>query len=246
MIGTVAYKIAVIVLVVGLLGASGTAVYYHDQQGTQISKAADLNSQVGSLQNEINSLNSQINQLNTQISQLQSLNNKLGGNNSQLISQIQQLQSQISQLQAQVSQLQAQIQILTRQVATRTTLVSTGTISVPEGGTASTIQYVSFSVPPDVTRAYINLTFAESPGNAALKMALLNQTQYVGFKCCEAKNALNYTSLPTAWSSPWVQSYTAQVSIGSVGNWYVAFLPTPGYIYGGLATETITLTTHNG
>jgi hypothetical protein len=96
-----------------------------------------------------------------------------------------------------------------------------------------------------VTRAYVNLTFAESPGNAALKIALLNQTQYNSFKCCEAKNALNYTSLPTAWSSPWAQSYTAQVSIPSVGNWYVAFLPTPGYIYGGLATETITLTTQN-
>jgi prefoldin subunit 5 len=245
MISVVAYKIAVVVLVAGLVGASGTTVYYHDQQGTQINKAADLNTQIGSLQSQIDSLNSQISKLNAQISQLQTLNNQLGGNNSQLISQIQQLQSQISQLQAQVSQLQAQIQILTKQVLTHTTLVSTGTISIPEGGTASTIQYVSFSVPSSVTTAYVNLTFAESPGNAALKIALLNQTQYNSFKCCEAKNALNYTSLPTSWSSPWAQSYTAQVSIRSVGNWYVAFLPTPGYIYGGLATETITLTTQS-
>ena len=83
MISIVAYKVAVIVLVAGLLGASGTAVYYHNQQGTQISKAADLNTQIGSLRSQINSLNSQISQLNAQVSQLQTLNNQLGGNNSQ-------------------------------------------------------------------------------------------------------------------------------------------------------------------
>jgi prefoldin subunit 5 len=109
MLNVVAYKIAVIILAVSLVGASSTAVYYHDQQGNQISKAADLNTQVSSLQSQISSLNSQISQLNTQVSQLQALNNQLGGTNSQLVSQIQQFQTQITQLQAQVSQLQTQL-----------------------------------------------------------------------------------------------------------------------------------------
>jgi cell division protein FtsB len=113
MISIVAYKIAVIVLVAGIVGASGTAVYYHDQQGTQISKSADLNTQIASLQNQINSLNSQVSQLNTQISQLQILDNTLGGNNGQLISQINSLNAQVNQLSIQITQLEAQISDLT-------------------------------------------------------------------------------------------------------------------------------------
>jgi prefoldin subunit 5 len=109
MLSVVAYKIAVVVLAISLVGTSGTAVYYHDQQGNQISRSADLDIQVSSLQSQISSLNSQISQLNTQISQLQTLNNQLGGTNAQLVSQIQQLQTQINQLQAQVSQLQIQL-----------------------------------------------------------------------------------------------------------------------------------------
>ncbi len=109
MLNVVAYKIAVIILAVSLVGASSTAIYYHDQQGTQIFRSADLNTQASSLQSQISSLNSQISQLNTQVSQLQALNNQLGGTNAQLVSQIQQVQTQINQLQAQVSQLQTQL-----------------------------------------------------------------------------------------------------------------------------------------
>jgi vacuolar-type H+-ATPase subunit I/STV1 len=130
MISVVAYKIAVIVLVAGLLGASGTAVYYHDQQGTQISKAADLNTQVASLQSQIDSLNSQISKLNAQVSQLQTLNNQLGGNNSQLISQIAQLESQLSQYQDQVSQLQAQVTSLTKILGLQKSRVIANTVCI--------------------------------------------------------------------------------------------------------------------
>jgi uncharacterized phage infection (PIP) family protein YhgE len=134
MISIVAYKIAVIVLVAGIVGASGTAVYYHDQQGTQISKSADLNTQIASLQNQINSLNSQVSQLNTQISQLQTLDNQLGANNGQLISQIQQLQTQVSQLQSHITQLESQITDLTaklklqynRSIASQVTIWGSG------------------------------------------------------------------------------------------------------------------------
>src|SRR2546425_10419098 len=130
MISVVAYKIAVIVLVASLLGASGTAVYYHDQQGTQISKAADLNTQIGSLQSQIDTLNSQINKLNAQISQLQTLNNQLGGNNSQLISQIKQLGDQLSQYQYQVSQLEAQVASLNKIIGLQSSRVIANTVCI--------------------------------------------------------------------------------------------------------------------
>src|SRR5437899_13088161 len=130
MLSIVAYKIAVIVLVAGLLGASATAVYYHDQQGTQISKAADLNTQIGSLQSQIDSLNSQISKLNLQISQLQTLNNQLGGNNSQLISQIKQLGDQLSQYQYQVSQLQAQVASLNKIIGLQNSRVIANTVCI--------------------------------------------------------------------------------------------------------------------
>jgi chaperonin cofactor prefoldin len=113
MISAIAYKIAVVIMTIGLVGASSTAVYYHDQQGTQISKSADLNTQIASLQNQINSLNSQVSQLNTQISQLQTLDNQLGSNNGQLISQINSLNAQVSQLNIRITQLEAQISDLT-------------------------------------------------------------------------------------------------------------------------------------
>jgi len=130
MISIVAYKFAVIVLVAGLVGASGTAVYYHDQQGTQISKAADLNTQIGSLQSQIDSLNSQISKLNAQVSQLQTLNLQLGGNNSQLITQIQQLQTQVSQLQGQVGTLQAQVNSLTKIIGLQNSRVIANTVCI--------------------------------------------------------------------------------------------------------------------
>src|SRR2546426_5975987 len=113
MISALAYKIGVIILTIGLIGASSTAVYYHDQQGTQISKSADLNTQIASLQSQINSLNSQISQLNTQITQLETLDNQLGNNNGQLVSQINSLNAQVSQLNIQVTQLETQISDLT-------------------------------------------------------------------------------------------------------------------------------------
>jgi len=113
MISLIAYKIAVIILTIGLVGASTTAVYYHDQQGTQISKSADLNTQIASLQSQINSLNSQVSQLNTQINSLQTLDNQLGSNNGQLISQINSLNAQVSQLNLHISQLENQISDLT-------------------------------------------------------------------------------------------------------------------------------------
>ncbi|TMI32678.1 hypothetical protein E6H27_04725 [Candidatus Bathyarchaeota archaeon] len=113
MITAVAYKIAVVILTIGLVGASSTAVYYHDQQGTQISKSADLNTQIASLQSQINSLNSQASQLNTQITALQTLDNQLGSNNGQLISQINDLNAKVSQLNIQISQLEAQVSDLT-------------------------------------------------------------------------------------------------------------------------------------
>jgi len=134
MISAVAYKIAIVILTVGLVGASSTAVYYHDQQGTQISKSADLNTQIATLQNQINSLNSQVSQLNTQITALQTLDNQLGNNNGQLISQTNTLNAQVGQLNMQISELESQISDLTaklrlqdnRSIASQVTIWGSG------------------------------------------------------------------------------------------------------------------------
>jgi prefoldin subunit 5 len=123
MLGLVAYKAIIGILLVGLVGATATTAYLYQQQNVKVSQASDLNGQVNQLEGqisalngEISSMNKQIDSLNSQLSQLQTANAQLGGNNSQLISQIAQLQSQISQLQAQVSQLQSQISQLQTQV----------------------------------------------------------------------------------------------------------------------------------
>src|SRR6266699_761471 len=95
------------ILLVSVVGASGVAMYYYQQQNVKISQSSDLNNQVNQLQGQITALNTQItglnkqiDSLNSQISQLQAHNTQLGGNNAQLISQTQQLQSQVSQLQS--------------------------------------------------------------------------------------------------------------------------------------------------
>ncbi len=123
MASLLAYKVAILILVIGVVGASATAAYYYQQEGLPVSQAADLNSEisslnsqlasktaeVNSLNSQISSLNNQINTLNSQVSQLQALNSQLQRQNSQLTAQIQQLQTQVSQLQSQVAQLQSQL-----------------------------------------------------------------------------------------------------------------------------------------
>ncbi len=118
MIPFTAYKAVSIMLLVGLMGTSGAAVYYYRQQGTaQQTVLQDANLQdsykarIADLTTQISSLNKQMDALNSQIAQLQALNVQSGGNNAQLISQIQQLQSQISQLQGQVADLTQKLKL---------------------------------------------------------------------------------------------------------------------------------------
>ncbi len=131
MISNLTYRIAVIILTVGVIGASGTTVYYHDQQSTQISRSADLNTQITSLQSQIDNLNSQVNKLNAQIAQLNTLNNQLGGNNAQLVQQIQQLQAQADQLRTQAAQLQTQLDDLNAIVKLRKSRVVADQTQLP-------------------------------------------------------------------------------------------------------------------
>ncbi len=235
----IVYKVALVVFLVTTASLGGSA-YYSQQQMTNLnSKVSSLTGQLSNSTSKVSNLDGEIASLNNQIAQLQSLNLQTQTQNSQLNTELKQLQSEITQL-------QAQIQNLTKIPVTHSTLVSSGTVSIQEGGTAATIAYIPFNVPSNVTRAYINLTFTTAGynlGGQSMKAALLNQTQYHLFTCCNTINALNYTLLPTTWSSPWAHTYTAQVSIPYSGNWYVAFLPTPGYVYGGDMAETITLTT---
>ncbi len=233
--GLVVYKVALAVLLVTTASLGGNA-YYSQQQMT------NLNHKVSSLTDQLNNSTSQVSSLNNQITQLQNLNQQTQTENSQLIMELNQLQSEITHLQAQIQNL-TKIQNLTP--VTHTTLVSNGIITIQEGGTASQIAYIPFSV-PNMTRAYINLTFTTSAyglGGQSVTATLLNHTQYHLFTCCNTTNAYNYTSLPTTWSSPWSDSYTTQVSIPNGGNWYIAFFDTAGYAYGGNMMETITLTT---
>jgi prefoldin subunit 5 len=109
MVTSLTYKLAVIVLLAGTVGASAIATYYYQQQNLKISQASDLNTQSSQLQSHINDLNSQIASLNNQINSLNSLNTQVGGTNALLVTQILQLQTQVAQLQLQVSQLQTEI-----------------------------------------------------------------------------------------------------------------------------------------
>ena len=240
MAGLIAYKAALAALLVATASLGGST-YYSQQQMTSLNnKVSNLTGQLNNSTSQVSNLDSQISSLNDQITQLKSLNLQTQSQNSQL-------STQLSQLQTEISHLQAQIQNLTK-VVRHTATVSTGTIDMRGANTASGIQYVPFSVSSNTSKAYINLTFTTASyglGGQNVMAALLNQTQYHLFTCCDTTNANNYTLLPTTWSSPWSDSYNAQVSIPNSGNWYLAFFDTPGYAYGGNMAETITLTTQN-
>jgi len=167
MISALAYKIAVIILTIGLVGASSTAVYYHDQQGTQISKSADLNTQITSLQNQINSLNSQVSQLNTQITSLQTLDNQLGSNNGQLISQINTLNAQVGQLNIQINQLESQISDLTAKLKLQDSRVIGNLVCVfsdcPTGNGGNQVgNHVFIDLGPILYSGYIRVSWTSS------------------------------------------------------------------------------------
>ena len=117
------FVIAIIVLGILLVGASGVAAYYYSQRGQSVSHAADLDTQIANLNAQISSDKSQISDLNSRI---ETLNQKI----SQLLQsqctpdpgygscgvEIANLQSQVSQLQSQKATLQAQVNNLTSQV----------------------------------------------------------------------------------------------------------------------------------
>ena len=110
------YKGIVAILLVGVVGASGIATYFYQQQNTKISQASDLNNQVGQLQgqtstlnNEIASLNKQIDSLNSQLSQQQAVNSQLSGSNSQYQGQISTLDNEVASLDKQIDSLNSQI-----------------------------------------------------------------------------------------------------------------------------------------
>lgn len=161
-----AYRGIIAVLIVGVVGASGLATYYYQQQNVKISQSSDLNNQVGQLQDQIKALNAQIAGLNTQIdsldsqiSRLQTLNNQLGSNNSQLISQIQQLQSQVYQLQTQISQLQSQVADLTAKLKLQTSRTIASQVSIWGSGSPLTSSQAFINLGTIAYSGYIRVSW---------------------------------------------------------------------------------------
>ena len=134
------YKVMSVLLLIGLVGTSGAAVYYYREQGMQqrtIFQNADLQdsykARIADLTNQISSLNNQIGALSSQIVQLQALNAQLGGNNAQLISEIQQLQTQVDQMEAQVSDLLQTLSLQKSRVIASQVTVDRQSFTVPSG-----------------------------------------------------------------------------------------------------------------
>jgi len=127
-------------LIIGLVGTSGAAVYYYREQGMQqrtIFQNADLQdsykARIADLTNQISSLNNQIGALSSQIVQLQALNAQLGQQRSQLISEIQQLQTQVDQMEAQVSDLLQTLSLQKSRVIASQVTVDRQSFTVPSG-----------------------------------------------------------------------------------------------------------------
>jgi len=120
------YKAALLALVIVVIAVSGVATYYYQQQGNQVSRAADLSTQVDSYKAQVNDLNNQKSNLNNQMAslnaqisqdnlQIQQLKTWLGGNSSanvQLrvwlngnVTEVQFLQSTVSQLTQTLTQI---------------------------------------------------------------------------------------------------------------------------------------------
>jgi hypothetical protein len=120
------YKVALLALVIVVIGVSGVATYYYQQQGNQVSRAADLNTQVDSYKSQVNDLNNQKSNLNSQIAslnvqisqdnlQIQQLKTWLSGNSSESaqlkvwlngnVTEVQGLQLTVSQLTQTLTQI---------------------------------------------------------------------------------------------------------------------------------------------
>ena len=134
------YKVMSALLLIGLVGTSGAAVYYYREQGMQqrtIFQNADLQdsykARIADLTNQISSLNNQIGALSSQIVELQALNAQLGSNNAQLISEIQQLQTQVDQMEAQVSDLLQTLSLQKSRVIASQVTVDRQSFTVPSG-----------------------------------------------------------------------------------------------------------------
>jgi uncharacterized protein HemX len=67
MFNLVVYKSLIGILLIGVVGASGVATYFFQQQNVKVSQSSDLNNQVNQLEGQITALNSQIGGLNKQI-----------------------------------------------------------------------------------------------------------------------------------------------------------------------------------
>jgi hypothetical protein len=106
-------------------------------------------------------------------------------------------------------------------LTTQVTQISNGSISVA-GYTG--IQFVSFNAPTGGISYSLNLTFSASGGS--VRVALLNQAQYVGFVNCNCVPYGNYTS--ATWMAPLATSYTTLETVPASGIWYLAFFEPPG------------------
>ena len=120
-------------------------------------------------------------------------------------------------------------------LTTQTTQVSNGSISVA-GYTG--IQFVSISAPAGGLSYSLNLTFSAAGGS--VKVALLNQVQYIGFVNCNCVPYGNYTA--TTWIAPLATSYYAPVLVLGSGTWYLAFFEPPGTSNVLSIAETVKLT----
>src|SRR2546427_4609464 len=177
------YKGIVAILLVGLVGASGVATYFYQQQNVKISQSSDLNNQVNQLEGQITALNSQIaglnkqiDSLNSQLTSLQTLNSQLGGNNAELISQTQQLQAQVIQLQSQVSQLQTQVANLNSNLKLQTSRTIASQVSIWGSGSPLTSSQAFINLGSITYSGYVRVSWTGAHASFSAQVFDVNIT----------------------------------------------------------------------
>jgi len=177
------YKSIVAILLVGVVGASGVATYFYQQQNVKISQSSDLNNQVNQLEGQITALNSQIaglnkqiDSLNSQLTSLQTLNSQLGGNNAELISQTQQLQAQVIQLQSQVSQLQTQVANLNSNLKLQTSRTIASQVSIWGSGSPLTSSQAFINLGSITYSGYVRVSWTGAHASFSAQVFDVNIT----------------------------------------------------------------------
>ena len=122
---------------------------------------------------------------------------------------------------------------------TKTLELSKGRINLVGDGS---IAYVNFTVPGNLITAFLNVTFTVVQPTNATRLSLVNQAQFQRFSSCNCVYYGNYSTVPTSWSSPMSNQYSAQIQIPYSGVWILVFQHEPGTKNTESVDETVSLT----